>query len=240
MRWIYLSPHLDDAALSAGGWIYDQTRAGASVEIWTLLAGTPRGALSPLAEMLHAQWGIADPSELICARRSEDERAAQILGATPVYFDFLDCIYRTGKDGAWLYGDIFVPPHADEDGLPAQIAEAIAARLRPDDRVLCQLGIGAHIDHTLIRRAAEALRRPLWYTADIPYLFRAPEALAALSGSLAETLQPISAEGVAAWQRAAAAYDSQLDSLFKDEEDMRVSISRYAEEIGGLRLWLSP
>ncbi|MCE7860069.1 MAG: PIG-L family deacetylase, partial [Chloroflexi bacterium CFX2] len=28
MRWIYLSPHLDDAALSAGGWIFDQTRAG--------------------------------------------------------------------------------------------------------------------------------------------------------------------------------------------------------------------
>src|SRR5690606_25674008 len=41
MRWIYLSPHLDDAALSAGGWIYDQVQAGNSVEIWNLMCGLP-------------------------------------------------------------------------------------------------------------------------------------------------------------------------------------------------------
>jgi len=237
MRWIYLSPHLDDAALSAGGWIYDQTRAGHTVEIWTLLAGEPQGALSPLAEALHAQWGIADPAELVRARRAEDSRAAQILGATPVYFDFLDCIYRRGKNGEWLYGDIFVPPHADEDDLPAQMAEILAARLSPEDRVLCQLGIGAHIDHTLTRRAAQALHRPLLYAADIPYLFRAPQTLAAFIGGMAETRQPISAEGVAAWQRAVGAYASQIDSLFKDEADMRASLANYAEEFGGLRFW---
>jgi hypothetical protein len=37
MRWIYLSPHLDDAALSAGGLIYEQTQAGIQVEIWTFI-----------------------------------------------------------------------------------------------------------------------------------------------------------------------------------------------------------
>lgn len=41
MRWIYISPHLDDAVLSAGGLIYEQTRAGHEVEIWTFMCGFP-------------------------------------------------------------------------------------------------------------------------------------------------------------------------------------------------------
>ena len=28
MRWIYLSPHLDDAVLSCGGLIFEQSRQG--------------------------------------------------------------------------------------------------------------------------------------------------------------------------------------------------------------------
>ncbi|NTU55874.1 MAG: PIG-L family deacetylase, partial [Anaerolineales bacterium] len=43
MRWIYLSPHLDDAVLSAGGLIYEQTRSGTPVEIWTFMCGVPSG-----------------------------------------------------------------------------------------------------------------------------------------------------------------------------------------------------
>ena len=41
MRWIYLSPHLDDAVFSAGGLIYEQTQAGTPVEIWTIMCGDP-------------------------------------------------------------------------------------------------------------------------------------------------------------------------------------------------------
>jgi LmbE family N-acetylglucosaminyl deacetylase len=33
MRWIYLSPHFDDAVLSCGGLIFDQAQAGTPVEI---------------------------------------------------------------------------------------------------------------------------------------------------------------------------------------------------------------
>jgi len=42
MRWIYLSPHFDDAVLSCGGLIFDQTCGGTAVEIWTVFAGTHR------------------------------------------------------------------------------------------------------------------------------------------------------------------------------------------------------
>ena len=38
---IYLSPHLDDAALSCKGSIKQQTQAGERVEVWTVCAGEP-------------------------------------------------------------------------------------------------------------------------------------------------------------------------------------------------------
>ena len=41
MRWIYLSPHFDDAVLSCGGVIFEQSRQGIQTEIWTIFAGSP-------------------------------------------------------------------------------------------------------------------------------------------------------------------------------------------------------
>jgi LmbE family N-acetylglucosaminyl deacetylase len=50
MRWIYLSPHFDDAVLSCGGLIFEQARQGIPIEIWTIFAGNPPpGPLSMFA-----------------------------------------------------------------------------------------------------------------------------------------------------------------------------------------------
>ena len=58
MRWIYISPHFDDAVLSCGGLIFEQARQGIPVEIWTICAGdAPPGPLSQLAQDCHVQWG---------------------------------------------------------------------------------------------------------------------------------------------------------------------------------------
>ena len=91
MRWIYLSPHLDDAVLSAGGLIYEQTRSGLSVEIWTFMCGyAPPGEVSSFAQLQHAQWGFSSAEETTRVRRQEDNIAASIVGARVVHFDFLD------------------------------------------------------------------------------------------------------------------------------------------------------
>jgi hypothetical protein len=111
MRWIYILP-TDDAVLSAGGLIYEQTRAGMEVEIWTFMCGfPPNGELSPLPQVLHYKWGISATAEVITARRVDDVNAASIVGAKAIHFDYFDCIYRRGKNGDWLYSDVFVPPH---------------------------------------------------------------------------------------------------------------------------------
>jgi LmbE family N-acetylglucosaminyl deacetylase len=240
MRWIYISPHLDDAVLSAGGLIYDQTRAGVDVEIWTLLCGFPPSEeLSPFAQELHSDWGIPTAAEVIAARRAEDIKAAGIVGAKTVHFDFLDCIYRRGKNGEWLYSDIYIPPHADEKDFPAQMAESISARLKPTDQLVCQLGLGSHLDHVLVRRAVELLQRPILYDVDIPYLFNFPGELASKTVGMKAKTHRITDSGLRSWQEAIAAYESQLGSLFDSPEAMRKQIEQYWSKYIGICLWLS-
>ena len=57
MEWIFISPHLDDIALSCGGLVWELAHAGDQVSIWTICAGEPPVApLSPFAESLHDRW----------------------------------------------------------------------------------------------------------------------------------------------------------------------------------------
>src|SRR5689334_12434287 len=77
---VYLSPHLDDAALSCGGMIHQQTQAGERVVVVTLCAGgPPAGALSDFAQSLHTRWQT--PVEAVAVRRAEDLAALKVLGA---------------------------------------------------------------------------------------------------------------------------------------------------------------
>ncbi len=241
MRWIYLSPHLDDAVLSAGGLIYEQTRAGIPVEIWTFMCGVPpkEDGNSPFAQLLQAQWGFSSAEEAVRERRTEDRNAAAIVGASVVHFDFLDCIYRRGRDGEWLYTDISVPPHVEDAGIPARIAETVSARLQPDDVLVCQLSVGSHVDHVLVRMGAELLGRSLFYDIDIPYLFYKPEELAPKSTGMKESVHSITEAGLRSWQEAVLAYKSQIPTLgegMSTPEQARASLRSFWAERGGIRL----
>jgi LmbE family N-acetylglucosaminyl deacetylase len=241
MRWIYLSPHLDDAALSAGGLIYEQTQSGIPVEIWTFMCGDPHlTEFSPFTQRLHQQWGFADAEETVRERRLEDQRAAEILGAKSVHFDFLDCIYRRGQDGDWLYKEkIFLPSHKEDASLPSEIAATIQSRLQADDLLVCQLSVGSHVDHVLVRQAAELLGRPLIYDIDMPYFLYKSDELDAKAAGMKETVSRITETGLERWQDAVVAYKSQLPSLnevVSTPEKARASIRDYWDKWGGIRL----
>ncbi len=240
MRWIYLSPHLDDAVLSAGGLIYDQVQAGLPVEIWTLMAGYPtEGEFSQFAQLQHYMWGFPTAEAAASARREEDRRAASVVGTKAVHLDFLDCIYRRGVDGEWLYSDINVPPHAEDANLLDRIAEAISARIQPDDVLVCQLAIGSHVDHVLVRQGAEKTGRPLLYDIDIPYYLSRPESLAQTTAGMTKSVYPISENGLKAWHEAVLEYKSQLP-LFGEymytPEKAEEALRTYRDQQGGIRI----
>src|SRR3954469_806836 len=105
--WIYLSPHLDDAALSCGGQIYAATQRQERVLIVTITAGDPIAPVSDYAASLHTRWELVDAT---AARRQEDLTACSILGADALDWDIPDCIYRVDAQGAPFYvsdADIF-------------------------------------------------------------------------------------------------------------------------------------
>jgi LmbE family N-acetylglucosaminyl deacetylase len=239
MRYIYFSPHLDDAVLSAGGLIADQTKAGIPVEIWTFMSGIPDDEqLTDFAREMHAVWGTTDAKETIRIRREEDRRAAARVGARAVHFEFLDCIYRRGKNGQGLYESaVFIPPHAEDADLPAQIAQTMIAWLKPDDVAVTQLALGGHVDHILVRKAAEMLNRQLVYDVDIPYSLRHPEEMGTKTAEMKESLQPVSEAGLTAWLDAIEAYASQLSSLFDSLDSMRELMRAYWLERRGIRFW---
>jgi LmbE family N-acetylglucosaminyl deacetylase len=206
MRWIYISPHLDDAILSAGGLIYDL-------------------------------WGTSSAEETVRVRRAEDEKAAEIVGAKAVHFDFLDCLYRRGRDGEWLYSNVFVPPQEDDTDFPRQIAETVNSHILQDDVLVCPLTLGSHVDHVLVRQALEMLHHPLLYYADIPYLLKYPESLGPNTAGMKENVYPVSETGLKAWVEAVNAYSSQLTTLLDTPEGLREAIRLYCEKQGGIRLW---
>ncbi len=255
MRWIYISPHFDDAVLSCGGLIWEQTQKGIPVEIWTVCAGdAPPGPLSMLAMVCHHQWGIESAEEVIAARRIENQEAAARVGAETVNFSIPDCIYRRSPTGELLYPeDVFVPIHPFEQDLDVEIAAALTSELLPDDIVVSPLAIGGHLDHALTRLAAERLAlnrraefveaevegldRPLCYYADIPYLLNHPEMLVPAAKGLKETLCPISKKQLGVWQSGIAAYATQIPMLFETGEKMQEAIRLYWETRRGVRLW---
>lgn len=239
MRWIYVSPHFDDAVLSCGGLIWEQTHSGMPVEIWTVCAGDPPpGPTSSLAEEMHQTWKTASALETVQLRRVEDQNAARRVGARVVHLPIPDCIYRRSGTGNLYYPEsVFVIPNPREQELAEQIAALLADRLSQYDTLVCPLTIGGHVDHRITRAALELLNRPLWYYADIPYALRHPEELPPAVDGLAGKRFYISSQALKAWQDSIAAHTSQIPSLFTDLNEMKELIRDYKLQNDGLLLW---
>lgn len=238
MIWIYLSPHLDDVALSVGGLLWEQSQAGERVSVWTICGGNPPpGDYSPFAESLHTRWQTG--AEAMQARRTEDTEACQILGAATVHFDIPDCIYRRSpKTEEYLYASeesLWIPVHPDEETLIDQISAQMKAQLPSGANVVCPLTLGDHVDHRLTRAAAERLGIPLWFYADYPYLLEAENLK--MVEKLQSTLTPISPEGLLAWQNAVAAHKSQISTFWGSRDEMEMAIQTYAQKMRGAKLY---
>lgn len=240
---LILSPHLDDGAFSCGGLLAACQTAGKETLVVNVMAGEPpSGPLSPYAQSLHDRWQF--DRDAVLQRRVEDRRAYALLGAAVVYFDIPDCIYRRdARSGATLYNsdaDLFagIAPAEKEP-----LSDAITSRLRElpsAERVVAPLGLGQHVDHQLVRLAAE--RRwgeRLWYFEDYPYARDAAALAAVIRAPTGWEAEPIhlTEEQLSRKVAASLAYRSQIGTFFVDAADMRAQIEAYARQVGGERLW---
>ncbi len=241
MHWIYLSPHLDDVALSVGGLLWEQVKAGKSVKILTIFAGDPApGPFSAFAESLHARWAV-DPEVAIAARRAEDVEACKILGVDYQHLSISDCIYRTAEHSRKhlyaseesLFGDV----HPAEVTLIENLSHMLEQGIMETSQLVCPLALGNHVDHQLVRTAAERLELDLLYYADYPYLLDAPGWEVAQSNAVT---YPITEKGIVVWQNSVAAYFSQISTFWRNTSEMALAIQAYAQKMGGVKLWKKP
>ena len=152
---VVVSPHLDDAVLSAA---VQLMRPGARVI--TVFAGRPPEG-SPVGAW-DRLTGAADARQRVEDRWLEDDEAMSVLGvADPVRLDF--------PDGQHL-ADASVRPDLDA------VTEALRAHLADAREVWVPAGIGGHPDHLASRDAAVAAvvaaAQPdavVHHYADVPY-----------------------------------------------------------------------
>lgn len=255
---LYLSPHLDDAALSCGGQIYQAAQAGKTVAIVTVMAGdppedgdpevdTPHRTGSELVAELHARWALAE--DAVAARRAEDRAACALLGATAYHLSVPDCIYRHAA-GQFFYrtnDEIFGAIHLQEMALIDGLAQEFQ-RLPGAGQIFVPLGVGHHVDHLLVRAAAEKA----WGVARLTYYEEYPyaETPQALATTLVEYPPPADQIWVArpiplapqartAKGHAIAAYRSQISTFFADTDELHRRIAKFAAARGGECLWFA-
>lgn len=249
---IYLSPHLDDAALSCGGSIARFIGAEQTVLVVNVCAGSlpPDMPFSLFAQKLHRQWKLS-PAEVVRRRIHEDIEALETLGADCLLLDMLDAIYRMPDaytSDATLFGTL-----ASGDPLVELLSAQMAVLITrfPSAIFYAPLGIGMHVDHQATHQAIATLARnklSLAFYEDFPYV-TVPGALAQRLSQLggAEIFLASVTDIDATLARkisAIEAYTSQIGTLFGDMATMAQQVTTYAESLRpelatyGERIWM--
>lgn len=209
-----ISPHLDDAAFSAGATLAALARDGWRVIVATLFTGNvPR----PTGFALDCQTskGIGATVDYMALRRDEDRAACDALGAEPMHLPLLEAPHRGYDSAAALFAGIL-----PNDDVLQEVEVALAhllAEHRPDC-LLAPRAIGAHVDHLHVSEAvwSSDAAPETWFWRDWPYVDRpnAPDPYAARFAYLPDTQGPNDAPFRDAKAHACAAYASQLGYQF--------------------------
>ena len=237
---VYLSPHLDDVALSCGGTVAARSARGERVLVVTICAGEPPAGipLPPFIEEAYRKVGVV-ASEVVRLRRREEQRAMDILGAELELLDELDAIYRLPEryhSAETIFGDV-----ADADPL-VPVAAAIIGRVAPETVLHAPLGIGGHVDHRILHRAAADSPRRVEFYEDFPYVANSKDALALRLSEIAERLEPVLTDVSSTLSfrvRAIQAYLSQVGLLGGDlASKARAYSARIGNGVPSERTWV--
>ena len=235
---LYVSPHLDDVALSCGGALHALARRAKGPLVATVFAAPlDLESTLPQAERFHRIMGIGRSSDPFLRHR-EDERAMEHLGASAVRLSFPDCIYRTdvaGQPVAVEDSDVFARPD-DERALARKIAAELAelCSSRKLSGLVVPLALGGHRDHVLSRWAGEEASTlggcALSFYEDVPYCLR--EEPLETTTALSPLLVPLEEDDLEARLDAIGAYESQKEVVWNEDVSLTEGIVAYTRRLG--------
>ncbi len=185
----FVSPHLDDAALSCGGLLChlaDKTDVTV-VSVFTKVTQSPY-TLS--ARQFLKQCKNPDAENLFEERKKEDVEALNSIGVKTTHLGFVDASWRK-KEG--LHGlrkaiaDVFpefghvYPTYRwnvisgviskYDNSLMDSIKKSLESLISSHQKfvVFCPLGIGNHVDHVVVNKCCQEVFDDIIYWSDFPY-----------------------------------------------------------------------
>jgi LmbE family N-acetylglucosaminyl deacetylase len=230
---IVLAPHLDDAALSCGALMMHAVRH-TQVTVATLFTEGGEAPYTLSARRYLRQVGAQSAQALYRQRRAEDRAALEPIGIRCVHAGLTEALFRRRHrrpersslparllpELAHMYPVYRVCITAGRivaaDAGTLNDVSDIVRRLAGagPSVVLAPLGIGGHVDHVVVRTAAECSGARVVYYSDFPYNQRNPVETAFIQRhGLVEMRWPYLAEAKAELVRA---YSTQVEALFKD------------------------
>jgi len=221
-RAIFLSPHLDDAALSCAGALAALKGRISRLTV-TIACGNP----VPKSARSRQRKGYAPPED----RRAEDVAALDALDCDYVHLGFADCIYRRSPTtGDLIYRTAFHSQGqlALEDASHLEELYLVLRRLCTGMGkvvIFSPMAIGRHIDHVACAQVALRMASPrvqILFYEDLPYVVNGIKAgsdgpLAALERlGLAPVERLFTPVDVEAKARVVSLYTSQIPLLFEE------------------------
>lgn len=181
----FVSPHLDDAILSAGGLLSQLAGKTKVTVINVFTQSTTQNTLS--AKLAYKRAGFNNSSAYFMKRREEDARVMQDLGISVINLGFVDALWRQKANMNSFHKILgkFIPEltviyptyryHVekgkiakDDIGLMKEITSALAI-VEDGAVVFSPLGIGGHVDHLLITKICKKLKQRVIFWSDFPY-----------------------------------------------------------------------
>lgn len=171
-----VSPHLDDAAFSAGALLAGLAARGADVRVLTVFTA---GGPDPQGFALACQTdkGLAPDVDYMALRRAEDDTAMAALGAESVHLGLDEAPHRGYDSAAALFGPVLAGDETTPDDVCGALEQELARPdMPPPDLVLGPAALGDHVDHRHVRDALDMLshRHGLAVVRwdDLPYALR--------------------------------------------------------------------
>lgn len=251
MKYLFLSPHLDDAVLSCGEYINSLVSCENDVKVITIFSGVPVfNCESKLAKEFHAKWGLKE--DVVIQRRNEDKNAMKILGVNFDYLDELDSIYRVDIEGNFKFlteTQIFLGNLSKDKDTLERVQEKLEKNIleyKPD-YIFSPLGIGRHVDHVMVRTAveniSESVKADFFYYEDIPYVCQGVDSTweEELTKNLIKEIIEVEKKDFDYKLDATKCYESQLDMLWGNTENMDKQLGlismKYMPQKRSLRFW---
>jgi len=226
---VIFSPHLDDAVLSMGGLISYLSEHGLDISIVTVFTQS-LDLDSPSIRVIMDRAGFSDVNLYFKARKSEDEKAARLLGVKNIqHLRFIDAAWRA-DNGLPIYPTYQLVDISDLDqALIPDVERKIGEILegKGNFAVFAPLAIGRHVDHQIVKNAVGKNKNTIYF-ADFPYSAIASK-VNGIPNSLEDQVLVEFGLGLEKKKDAILKYETQLPSFipFSREGNLTLGAEKY-------------